>query len=135
MLSWWNKTVEDLSKGMAQKVQLITTVIHEPKLLILDEPFSGFDPINTNIIKQEILNLKKQGTSVILSTHNMNSVEEICDNFILLNNSKKVLSGKVNTVKEKFSAGLWDIKYIGNPVSFANAVWGGWKLLNRGKGY
>jgi len=131
MTSWWNKTVEDLSKGMAQKVQFITTVIHEPKLLILDEPFSGFDPINTNLIKEEILNLKKQGASIILSTHNMNSVEEICDNFILLNNSKKVLSGKVNTVKEKFSAGLWDIKYIGNSVSFANAVWGGWKLLKQ----
>ena len=131
---WWNKTIEDLSKGMAQKIQFITTVIHEPKLLILDEPFSGFDPINTNLVKNEILNLKKNGTTVILSTHNMNSVEEICDHIALLDNSKKILSGEVVKIKEEFSEKIWEISYKGNAVSFANSIWGGWELINQEKG-
>ena len=129
--NWWNNKIEDLSKGMAQKIQFITTVIHEPKLLILDEPFSGFDPINTNLVKQEILDLKHKGTSVILSTHNMNSVEEICDNIALIDQSNKILEGKVDELKEQFSEGLWEITFKGNVVSFANSVWGGWTLVNQ----
>ena len=131
ILNWWNNTIEDLSKGMAQKIQFITTVIHNPKLLILDEPFSGFDPINTNIIKNEILKLKENGTTIILSTHNMNSVEEICDNIALLNNANKILEGSVNQIKEDFSEKIWEITFKGNTVSFANSVWGGWELLGQ----
>ena len=129
--NWWNKKIEDLSKGMAQKIQFITTIIHEPKLLILDEPFSGFDPINTDLIKQEILDLKEKGTSIILSTHNMNSVEEICDHIALIDQSNKILEGKVNEIKEQYSEGLWTITFKGNVVSFANSVWGGWSLLHQ----
>ena len=128
---WWNSKVEDLSKGMAQKIQFITTIIHEPKLLILDEPFSGFDPINTNLVKNEILNLKNSGTSIILSTHDMNSVEEICDHIALIDNSNKILEGSVSEIKENYSEDLWEVIYKGNVVSFANSVWGGWKLINQ----
>ncbi len=116
---------------MAQKIQFITTVIHEPKLLILDEPFSGFDPINTNLVKREILDMKKDGTSIILSTHDMNSVEEICDNIALINKSNKILDGEINQIKEKYADDLWKIKYKGNSVAFANSVWGGWKLIDQ----
>jgi len=128
---WWNKKVETLSKGMAQKIQFITTVIHNPEILILDEPFSGFDPINTEIVKQEILRLKKEGTTIILSTHNMSSVEEICDEITLINQSEVVLQGKIEDLKAQYSAQQYTIRFEGNVVSFANAVWGGWELLNR----
>ena len=100
--SWWKRKVEELSKGMQQKVQFVTTIIHEPKLLILDEPFSGFDPINANLLKEEILFLKKKGATIILSTHNMASVEEICDDIVLINKSKKILSGNISDVKNRF---------------------------------
>lgn len=129
--AWWNKKVEELSKGMAQKVQFITTVIHQPKLLILDEPFSGFDPINTNLVKSEILRLKENGTSIILSTHNMSSVEEICENIALINKSHKILEGSVRDVRNQFAENLYKIHFTGNVVAFANAVWGGWELLER----
>jgi ABC-2 type transport system ATP-binding protein len=99
---WWKRKVEELSKGMQQKVQFITTIIHEPKLLILDEPFSGFDPINANLLKEEILALKEKGTTVILSTHNMASVEEICDDIVLINKAKKILEGNITEVKNRF---------------------------------
>ena len=99
---WWKRKVEELSKGMQQKIQFITTIIHEPDLLILDEPFSGFDPINTNLLKEEILLLKEKGTTVILSTHNMASVEEICDDIVLINKSKKVLNGNIAEIKTRF---------------------------------
>jgi len=92
---WWDKKVEDLSKGMAQKIQFIVTIIHKPELLIFDEPFSGFDPINVNLLKREILNLRDQGTTIIFSTHNMASVEEICDHIALINKSNKILDGKL----------------------------------------
>ena len=128
--TWWNKTVDELSKGMAQKIQFITTVVHRPKLLILDEPFSGFDPINTNLVKSEILKLRDEGATVILSTHNMSSVEEICDNIALINNSKKILGGKVSEVKEQFSEDKYIIEFKGTGVAFANAVWGGWEMIN-----
>jgi ABC-2 type transport system ATP-binding protein len=99
---WWKRKVQELSKGMQQKLQFITTIIHEPELLILDEPFSGFDPINANLLKAEILNLKAKGTTVILSTHNMASVEEICDDIVLINKSKKILDGNIVEVKNRF---------------------------------
>lgn len=129
--AWWDKKVEELSKGMAQKIQFITTVMHKPKLLILDEPFSGFDPINTNLVKDEILRLRDEGTTIILSTHNMGSVEEICDHITLLNKSKKVLDGKLVDIKSQFTDEEYMIEFKGNVVSFANAVWGGWELVNR----
>lgn len=106
---WWNKKVEELSKGMQQKVQFITTVIHNPKLLIFDEPFSGFDPLNANLLKSEILNLKKQGSTIIFSTHNMESVEEICDSIVLINSAKNILQGKVNDIKQSFKRGEYEI--------------------------
>ncbi|PLX14401.1 MAG: ABC transporter ATP-binding protein [Marinilabiliales bacterium] len=109
--SWWNKKVEELSKGMQQKVQFIATVMHRPKLLIFDEPFSGFDPINVNLLKQEILNLREEGATVIFSTHNMASVEELCDNIALVNKSKVILSGEINQVKEKFKPNIFKIEY------------------------
>ena len=100
--SWWKRKVEELSKGMQQKMQFITTIIHEPQLLILDEPFSGFDPINTNLLKEEILFLKEKGTTIILSTHNMASVEEICDDIALINKAKKILNGNITDIKNRF---------------------------------
>ncbi|MFY9153600.1 MAG: ATP-binding cassette domain-containing protein [Prolixibacteraceae bacterium] len=115
--AWWGKKVEELSKGMAQKVQFITTVIHEPRLLIFDEPFSGFDPINTNLMKNEILELKKKGTTIIFSTHNMSSVEEICDHIALINQSKKILDGQIDQVKERFKTNTFEITYRGDHIS------------------
>ena len=128
--SWWNKKIEDLSKGMAQKIQFIITILHEPKLLILDEPFSGLDPVNSQIIKEEILRLKNKETSVILSTHNMNSVEEICDEAAIIHKSNKILDGEIHLLKEKHQSKEWIIKYSGNQMSFTNAIWGGWKMIN-----
>lgn len=107
--TWWNRKVEELSKGMQQKVQFITTIIHEPEFLILDEPFSGFDPINTNLLREEILNLKKKGTTIILSTHNMASVEEICDDIVLINKSKIVLEGNLVQLKQQFKNHQFEI--------------------------
>lgn len=130
---WWNKKVEELSKGMAQKVQFIVTVLHEPKLLILDEPFSGFDPINTNIVKNEIYRLKEEGTSIILSTHNMGSVEEICDHIALINNSKKILDGRVAQIKEDFKDGTYEVLFRGNMIAFSNALGSSCDLLDSGE--
>ncbi len=102
--SWWDKKVEDLSKGMAQKVQFITTVVHRPSLLILDEPFSGFDPVNVQTIREEILRLRDEGTSIILSTHNMESVEELCDNIALINKSKLVVTGGTDDIRRRWGS-------------------------------
>ena len=102
IMPWWNKKVMELSKGMQQKVQFIVTVLHEPELLIFDEPFTGFDPINTNLLKQEILELKRQGSTIVFSTHNMASVEEICDNIALINQSEKILDGNIHEIKHRF---------------------------------
>ncbi len=110
---WWGKKVEELSKGMAQKVQFIVTIIHEPKLLIFDEPFSGFDPINANLLKNEILELRNKGATVIFSTHNMGSVEEICDDIALINQSEKILEGKVDEVKKRFRTYEYEFHYQG----------------------
>lgn len=101
--AWWDKKVEELSKGMQQKIQFITTILHRPKLLIFDEPFSGFDPINANILKEEILNLREEGATVIFSTHNMESVEVLCDHIALINRSNKILDGKVKQIKQEYS--------------------------------
>lgn len=106
---WWKKKLSELSKGMAQKIQFVVTVLHQPKLLILDEPFSGFDPVNANMIKDQILNLKKNGTTIILSTHRMESVEEMCDYVALINQAKKVLDGKVFDVREQFKKNIFNV--------------------------
>ena len=111
---WWDKNVEDLSKGMQQKTQFIATIVHEPKLIILDEPFSGFDPINANLLKDEILDLKKRGTTIIFSTHRMESVEELCDNIALINKSKVVLHGEKKEVKNRFKDNSYSVEYTGN---------------------
>ena len=127
--AWWNKKVEELSKGMQQKVQFIVTVLHEPKLLILDEPFSGFDPINANIIKNEILNLKKQGSTILFSTHNMGSVEELCDNIALIHRSKKIVDGAVKEIRKAYKSNIYEIEFTGTMMSFTNSLWTFGKLL------
>ncbi|MCQ2116411.1 MAG: ATP-binding cassette domain-containing protein [Bacteroidales bacterium] len=109
--SWWDKKVEELSKGMAQKFQFITTVVHRPKLLILDEPFSGFDPVNAQIIREEILRLRDEGSTIVLSTHNMESVEELCDNIALFNKSHVVLAGSVEEIRRKYGNNNVEIVY------------------------
>ncbi len=109
--SWWNKKVEELSKGMAQKIQFITTVVHKPSLLILDEPFSGFDPVNAQVIREEILRLKDEGATIILSTHNMESVEELCDNIALINKSHVVISGGVDEIRRKYGNNNVEVVY------------------------
>jgi len=114
---WWNKKVAELSKGMAQKVQFIVTVLHRPKLLIFDEPFSGFDPINANLIKDEILNLRNEGATVIFSTHRMESVEELCDNIALINKSNKILDGKLDEIKREYQTNTFEVGLITNRKS------------------
>jgi ABC-2 type transport system ATP-binding protein len=122
MSAWWNKKVEELSKGMAQKVQFITTVLHEPRLLILDEPFSGFDPINAELIRAEILRLRDAGVTVMLSTHSMASVEELCDNIGLIDRSRLMLHGNVREIRKRYGANVYRIEYKGSRVAFANAL-------------
>ncbi len=111
MQSWWSKKVEDLSKGMSQKLQFVTTVLHEPKLIILDEPFSGLDPVNSNLIKEEIYKLAQRGSTIIFSTHRMEQVEEICDHIVLVNKGKKILDGTVKGVKHQFKENLFSIGF------------------------
>lgn len=131
MEDWWKKKVEELSKGMQQKVQFIVTVLHEPRLLILDEPFSGFDPINAQLIKDEILRLRDNGATVILSTHNMGSVEELCDHIALINKSKKILDGPVKEIRRAYAARTYDIQFKGNMIGFTNALWTGAELIEK----
>ena len=128
---WWDKKVEELSKGMAQKVQFITTVLHQPKLLIFDEPFSGFDPINANIIKDEILKLKEQGTSIIFSTHRMESVEELCDHIALIDKTKKILDGPVEQIKENYKQQIYKIDFSTSNLDFLNTLPDHFKLINK----
>ena len=111
---WWNKPVDDLSKGMQQKTQFIATVVHEPKLLILDEPFSGFDPINANMLKDEILAIKERGTTILFSTHRMETVEELCDDIALINHSRVVLAGEKAEVQNRYKQNIFKIRYLGN---------------------
>ncbi len=131
--AWWGKKVEELSKGMAQKVQFVTTVIHRPKLLIFDEPFTGFDPINTNLLKNEILELKKNGTTIIFSTHNMGSVEEICDHIALINQSKKILDGQIDRVREKYKTNTFEIVYRGETSDLQNQLGQHFNILEHNK--
>ena len=114
---WWGRKVEELSKGMAQKVQFIITVLHRPKLLIFDEPFSGFDPINAQLLRDEILRLRDEGSTIIFSTHNMASVEEICTNISLLSNGRNILTGNVDELRHKFSDGRYSLTFEGDPLS------------------
>jgi ABC-2 type transport system ATP-binding protein len=122
MESWWNKKVEDLSKGMSQKLQFVTTVLHEPKLIILDEPFSGLDPLNANLIKDEIYGLAQRGSTIIFSTHRMEQVEEICDHIILMNLGKKILDGTVTEVKQQFKENKFNIQFKGQPTELASPI-------------
>jgi ABC-2 type transport system ATP-binding protein len=131
MQSWWNKKVEDLSKGMGQKLQFVITVMHRPKLIILDEPFSGLDPVNTNLIKDEIYNLAKGGASIIFSTHRMEQVEEICDHIILVNKGTKILDGTVNNVKQQFKENLFSIRLENAPAQVKSAAF---EVLNQKNG-
>jgi ABC-2 type transport system ATP-binding protein len=110
--AWWNRKVEELSKGMQQKVQFIVTIIHEPKMLIFDEPFSGFDPINVNLLKEEILELRKKGSTIIFSTHNMASVEELCDNIALINNARKILDGNVWEIRKTYKTNTFEVRFM-----------------------
>ncbi|MDR2292161.1 MAG: ATP-binding cassette domain-containing protein [Prevotellaceae bacterium] len=128
--AWWNKKVEELSKGMAQKVQFIITILHKPKLLIFDEPFSGFDPINVNLLKTEILNLKKQGITIIFSTHNMASVEEICDYITLINKSKNVLSGQIDEIRHNYGDNVFEIDYRGETDRLKENIGDNYQILD-----
>ena len=126
---WWNKKVEDLSKGMAQKIQFIVTVLHKPELLIFDEPFSGFDPINANLLKEEILRLRDEGATVIFSTHNMSSVEEICDHITLINKSHNILSGKVDDIRREHGGNIFSVQYKGDAKALIEKLQGVCKVL------
>jgi len=126
---WWDKKVEELSKGMAQKVQFITTVLHEPRLLIFDEPFSGFDPINVNLLKQEILQMKEQGATIIFSTHNMSSVEELCDHITLINESEAVLQGEISEIRERYRSSKYQLTFSGSDDRLASGLDSRFELL------
>jgi len=128
IVDWWGKKVEELSKGMQQKVQFITTVLHEPSLIIFDEPFTGFDPVNVNTIKNEILFLREKGATIIFSTHNMSSVEELCDNITLINKAKTILEGGVSDIRNKWAANEYDFVFSGNIAIPEN---GQFKILSR----
>ncbi|MFM7217216.1 MAG: ABC transporter ATP-binding protein [Bacteroidota bacterium] len=120
--SWWNKKIEELSKGMAQKVQFITTVVHDPSFIILDEPFTGFDPINAELIKNELIALRAKGVAIVLSTHRMESVEELCSHIALINRSKVILQGSVRQVREMHRTNTYEITFSGNPSSLKEVV-------------
>src|SRR6185369_7606381 len=129
MQSWWNKKVEDLSKGMSQKLQFVITVLHEPKLIILDEPFSGLDPVNSNIIKEEIYKLSQKGCTIIFSTHRMEQVEEICDHIVLVNKGKKILDGSVAQIKQDFKENLFRIGFEQLPPTYDST---GFEIIHEG---
>jgi ABC-2 type transport system ATP-binding protein len=138
MSSWWNKKIEELSKGMAQKVQFMITVLHNPDLLIFDEPFSGFDPVNAGMLKKEVLELKAQGTTIIFSTHDMASVEELCDHITLIDKSKTLLTGSVSDIKQQYKANLFELEFEGNPENLDTKLNGNFTLkslesVNNGK--
>ena len=125
---WRKKRIEELSKGMAQKVQFVCAVLHEPSLLILDEPFSGFDPINVELIKQELIEMKAAGKTIILSTHNMKSVEEICDRAVLIHESKKIAEGTISELQSERKLGLYAVRFKGSMIAFVNALWTGFEI-------
>jgi ABC-2 type transport system ATP-binding protein len=128
--TWWKKKVEELSKGMAQKVQFITTVMHEPDFLILDEPFTGFDPINAELVKNELLALRNKGATIVLSTHRMESVEELCSHIGLINNARVILEGSVKDIRKQFRTNTYEVIYHGNRIGFTNALWTGFELID-----
>lgn len=130
IMSWWNKSIEELSKGMQQKVQFITTVVHKPRLLIFDEPFSGFDPINSNLLKKEILQLRDDGATIIFSTHNMESVEELCDHIALINKSIKIVDGQTDEIRERYKSNIFEVKYKGDFDMVTRALSTQIKVLN-----
>lgn len=129
--SWRKKRIEELSKGMAQKVQFICAVLHEPELLILDEPFSGFDPVNVELIKQELIEMRHKGKTILISTHNMRSVEEICDRVALIHQSKKIMEGRVTELQDEARSGEYAVKFRGNMVAFVQALWTGFELTDK----
>lgn len=128
--TWWDKKVEELSKGMQQKIQFIITVLHNPKLLIFDEPFSGFDPINANLLKNEILKLREDGATIIFSTHVMSSVEEICDHIALINNSKKIVEGPIDEIRDKYSSDIFEITYQGYFNKLESTLTSDYKIID-----
>ncbi len=128
MIDWWNKKVEELSKGMAQKVHFIITVLHEPKLLIFDEPFSGFDPVNANMLKNEVLKLRERGTTIIFSTHDMASVEELCDNITLIDRSKSILEGRVSDIRANYKSNIYELEFEGDPEKLVQKLNGSYEL-------
>jgi ABC-2 type transport system ATP-binding protein len=128
IIDWWDKKVEELSKGMQQKIQFVTTVLHEPRLLIFDEPFSGFDPINANLLKQEILDLRDKGSTIIFSTHNMGSVEELCDHITLIDRSKTILEGSVSQIRNEWAANEYLVEFKGRAEVKDNSVY---KVLSK----
>lgn len=130
MKGWWNKKVEELSKGMQQKVQFVTTVVHKPKLLIFDEPFSGFDPINANMLKKEILELRENGATIIFSTHNMGSVEELCDHIALINKSIKIVDGPTNEIRQTYKSNIFEITYKGRFEEVASILNQNYKVIS-----
>jgi ABC-2 type transport system ATP-binding protein len=129
--TWWNKKIEELSKGMQQKIQFIITILHEPTLIIFDEPFSGFDPINTNLLKKEVLNLRKKGATIIFSTHDMASVEELCDNITLINKAKTILEGKISDIRNAYKSDTFEIGYIGDPARLKNLASGDFEIVDQ----
>lgn len=131
ILDWWNRPVEELSKGMQQKLQFITTILHKPAFLILDEPFSGFDPINANLLKEEILKLKQEGTTIILSTHNMASVEEICDEIALINQAQKILEGNLYDVKKHFKKNIFSLEVQEESQALNSLIKNNFELLEQ----
>lgn len=130
---WWDKKVEELSKGMAQKVQFIVTILHKPELLIFDEPFSGFDPINANLLKEEILQLRDHGATIIFSTHSMSSVEEICDHITLINKSRNILSGKVDDIRHRHGNNIFEVSYRGEEAALKDALAGKCEIMEGGE--
>lgn len=120
--NWWNKKIEQLSKGMAQKIQFIITVLHDPELFIFDEPFSGFDPVNAAILKKEVLKLKEKGKTIILSTHDMASVEELCDHITLIDNARTILEGSVEEIRNKFKENIFELLYEGSPEQLSDSL-------------
>lgn len=134
ILPWWDKKIEELSKGMQQKIQFIVTILHEPELLIFDEPFSGFDPINANLLKKEILELRDKGATIIFSTHNMASVEEICDHIALINKSEKILDGSVEQIKKKYRTHTYEINYTGEFDKLDQVLKSDFEIVEQEKG-
>ncbi len=134
MTEWWNKKVEELSKGMQQKVQFVTTILHEPRLLIFDEPFSGFDPINANLLKNEILELKRKGSTIIFSTHNMSSVEELCDRISLINKSEVILEGEIFDIKKNYRTNVYELSYTGDPGKLESGLNRAYEILSNTSG-